>query len=293
MDEPANDPVPPPPNDAVPAEWRDPHLPTVFAKWHPSLVALQRATIEAVIAAAGVQPGFAVVDVGCGSGIPALALAEVVGPAGRVAATDPSPVFVAAVAANARRLGLANLNAVEASAAGLPFAPATFDAATCHMGAMFFADAGAGLARIRAVLRPGGRAAFVAWGGDVGNAFFASFWGAARPHLPLDPTTDGGAAPEPDAPGPMRYAAPGSLSGALRAAGYRDIHEETRTVDLVWPGPAETLRDFWLELTRLEAKVPPDRREAFRADVLASLRRHAEGDAIRLPAPVVVATGRA
>ena len=47
---------------------------------------------------------------------------------------------------------------VAASAASLPFADNTFDAAVCRFGAMFFPDTNAALWEIRRVLRPGGRA---------------------------------------------------------------------------------------------------------------------------------------
>lgn len=279
------------PPAGVTAEWLDPHLPSVFSRWHAFHARLMEATNAAVIAEAAVAPGFAVLDVGCGSGFPALALADAVGPAGSVMATDPSPVFVAATRENAARLGLANLEAVRAEAADLPFAAGSFDAATCHMVAMFFADPRAALEGIRRVLRPGRRAAFVAWGPEAENAMFGSFWGAARPHLPPPDAT----APPPaaGAPGPGRFAAPGSLGAALHGAGFADVREEARRVDLVWPGPPESLRRFWLELTRLEDRLPVDRLEGLRADVLAAFRRHAEGEAVRLPATVVVASGRA
>src|SRR5215213_4922542 len=117
---------------------------------------MQQPTAQAVIGAAHVQPGDEVLDIGCGSGIPSLAVAEAVGPMGHVIATDPSPIFVAAVKKNAADLGLTNLTAIETSAAALPFAPASFDAATCHFAVMFFPDVTAGLSRIREVLRPGG-----------------------------------------------------------------------------------------------------------------------------------------
>lgn len=282
--------------DEVLGEWLGPHLPTVFARWHPFVIELQRSSAAAVIVAAGIRPGGAVLDVGCGSGIPSLALAEAVGPAGRVTATDPSPVFVAAVEENARQLGLTNMEAVQACAAALPVAPNCFDAATCHMGVMFFPDIRAGLRRIREVLRPNGRAAFAAWGVESDNAFFGSFWNAARPHLPPEPppaTTAPAPVWVPGPPGPTRFAVPGSLAAALGAAGYEDVREESRTVDLVWPGAAETLRAFWLELTRIEDRMPSDRKGTFLADVLAALRRHADGDTVRFSATIVLASGRA
>lgn len=275
--------------DDVVAEWIDPHLPTVFSRWHDAIAALQRASIDAVIAAARVTTGDRVLDVGCGSGIPSLALAKRVGPEGQVIATDPSAVFVAAVRDNARRLGLANLDALQASAAALPFPPESFNAATSHMSVMFFPNVAAGLARIRETLKPGGCAAFVAWGPAAENELFGTFWGAARPYLPPDATAE----PPPDVPAPMRFAEPGTLSDALRGAGFMDVLEETRTVELVWPGRTETLCDFWFELTRLDDKLSPGSRDACRADVRDAYRRFDRDDALHLDAAVVVASGQA
>src|SRR6188768_415006 len=99
-------------SDQVVEEWLDPHLPTVFASRHEFIVKSQRATSEAVITAAGIKSGFNVIDIGCGSGIPSLQVADLVGPSGHVTATDPSPVFVAAILENASKLGLTNLTAV-------------------------------------------------------------------------------------------------------------------------------------------------------------------------------------
>ena len=65
--------------DDVTAEWRDDHLPSFFARWHRQNEALLQETTAAIIAEAAVAPGFTVLDVACGSGIPALEIARVVG----------------------------------------------------------------------------------------------------------------------------------------------------------------------------------------------------------------------
>ena len=149
-------------------EWLEGYLATVFSRWHPPVAHLLQPTSDAIIAAAEIEPGNAVLDVGSGSGVPALGVAALVHPGGRVLATDPSPIFLAALAENVRTAGLGNVKVVEASAEGLPFEPATFDAATCHMGVMFFPDVRAPIfrpthqrpARLRAPHRtPRGRTA--------------------------------------------------------------------------------------------------------------------------------------
>lgn len=281
--------------DEVTAEWQDAHLPSVFARWHRHLEPAQAETVRAIIEAAGVEPGFAVLDIGCGSGIPSLELARVVGPAGSVMATDPSPVSVAAVEENARALGLTNLTAVQAPAASLPFPPASFDAATCHFGVMFFPDVLAGLGRIRTVLRPGRRAAFVAWGPEAENTLFGSFFSAAGPYLPEPdgPPAEPAGETSFGEPGPMRFARPGTLGRALTAAGFADVREESRSFRLAWPGSVESLKAFWFDMTRLPERLPADRLADLDRDVGAALGRFAGGDAIAFTATIVVASGRA
>src|SRR5919202_1119356 len=54
----------------------------------------RRATFQRLIAAAGVQPGQRVLDVGCGTGYFAGLLASVVGPSGMVIGIDPSKAMI-------------------------------------------------------------------------------------------------------------------------------------------------------------------------------------------------------
>src|SRR3954463_8883945 len=89
--------------DDVTAEWRDEHLPSFFARWHRQNEALLQETTAAIMAEAAIAPGFTVLDVASGSGIPALEIARVVGPTGSVTATDPSPILIAALEENARQ----------------------------------------------------------------------------------------------------------------------------------------------------------------------------------------------
>lgn len=272
------------------AEWVEPHLPTVFSRWHQSLASAFAPVSAATIAAAGIESGMTVLDIGSGSGIPALTIAERVGPTGEVIATDPSPVFIAALEANARAVGTTHLRTEQLGVDDLGCFERRFDAATCQFGAMFFLELDGGLRQIRQALRSGGRAAFAAWGPAPENALFTSFWGAAQPYLPPAPPAP---PPTADTPAPMRFAGSGSLSAALWGAGFAEVEEDLLHFDLVWPEPAERLLAFWLDLSGVETRIPTDRQAAFRGDALASIRRYAEGETVRLPAAVVLAAGQA
>jgi ubiquinone/menaquinone biosynthesis C-methylase UbiE len=90
----------------------------------------QRQMREAYLADVGFPAGARVVEVGCGPGPVARALASRPGIA-QVVGVDPSPIFIA----KARRLGrdLANLRFVEGDAAALPLDDRSHD--TCQMRA--------------------------------------------------------------------------------------------------------------------------------------------------------------
>jgi SAM-dependent methyltransferase len=276
----------------VPKEWAEDHHATIFSRWHPFLAPQLRESEALVITESGAAAGDMVMDVACGAGVPTLRLAETVGRDGRVVAVDPSPVFLAAAAENARARGLANIEFIQSSAATLPFESQTFDAATCHFGVMFFTDLNAGLTRIREVLKPGARAAFVAWGPDEDNELFGAFWSAARPYFPPPPAPDP-AIPEADIPKPNRFAPAGSLSRALAQAGYQDVRERSEQINLVWPGHASSCFDFWRQLTKADEQVPSERRAALEENVLAALGQYAERDTLHFRANVVVASGAA
>ncbi len=103
-------------------------------------------------------PGGRALDVACGTGNLALALARRVGGGGEVVGLD----FSTAMLAEARRKeaaldGAAGVRFEEGDALSLPYPDASFHAATVGFGARNFAHLGRGLAEMARVVRPGGR----------------------------------------------------------------------------------------------------------------------------------------
>ena len=282
-------PDPAPATAGVTDEWLHSDLPAVFAGAYRWLAPAQRDISAALIAAADIRPGFRVLDIATGSGIPALDVARHVGPDGHVSATDPAPVCVEAVAANAREAGLTNVDAVRCSAAGLPFPADSFDAVTCSMGVMFFEDMPASLAGIRRVLKPGKRAAFAAWGPLEENTMIGTMRAVAARHLPPPPPIAG----DPkDVTFPMRFAQAGTLSAVLRTAGFEDVQEERPVLSPVWPDTPESQAAFWLRLLEASGPIAPDVRETLAADFVEALEPISREDGIHFSARIVIASGR-
>lgn len=108
--------------------------------------------------AVGLVPGRQVLDVGCGTGTLAVALAKCVGPSGWAAGVDASPEMIAAAKAKAVRAKI-DVHFEVAAAQQLPFPDAMFDAVTTSLTIHHVPEADRLLAvrELLRVLRPGGQ----------------------------------------------------------------------------------------------------------------------------------------
>lgn len=110
---------------------------------------------------AGFGPGARLLDLGCGPGFAALELARRVGAGGRVNAVDESARFIAALDAEAQRLGIEQLAARVERVEELRLEPAALDGAFVRWLFCFLADPAPVIDRVVRGLRPGGR--LVVW----------------------------------------------------------------------------------------------------------------------------------
>lgn len=264
--------------------------PTVAAwkRWHAKIAIQQREVTGALVAAARIAHGQRVLDLATGTGEPALTIARVVGNSGRVVGTDVSEGMIHVARENAQNAGLENITFAACDAERLPFEDASFDAVTSRMGVMFFIDVARVLAEVHRVLRPGGRAAFAAWGPwSETTMFSACLEPFARRATPPDPP--------PGAPHPQRFATPGTLSQALRAAGFKDVAEETRVFSTPWAGPPEEQWSAFCDLVSppyVDDMPEPEKSHAT-AEAMTTLRSLYDGEAVQTRAAIVIASARA
>ena len=118
-----------------------------------------RAEYEDALRFVGIEPGWTVLDAGCGSGGYIPLLGELVEPTGRVAALDLAPENVAQVERLVREGHCAaSVDARVGSALDLPFAAATFDCVWCANVAQYLTEAEFTrvMGEFRRVTKPGG-----------------------------------------------------------------------------------------------------------------------------------------
>lgn len=103
-----------------------------------------------------VNPGAAVLDVGCGAGEVSIELARLAGPEGRACAVDVSEAMIAAARAAAEKAGV-SIDLRVASAYSLPFPDANFDVVRAERVFQHLDDPARALAEMLRVTRRGGR----------------------------------------------------------------------------------------------------------------------------------------
>src|SRR6266403_4188308 len=270
-------------------EWTGERTVAAWRKWHAQIAAFTRGATEAILEAAHLRPGMRVLDLACGVGDPALSIAAEVAPSGRVTATDLGPGMMSLAEELARKKGLANIDFREADAESLPFGDASFDVLTCRFGIMFFPDLGKALRECLRVLKPGGRAAFVAWGKKE-QPFFSTTAGIILKRVPVPPPP-----PDPDGPSLFMFGERDRLRRALQAASFNNVHEEDRIIAGRWPSSVE---EYWEQFSEVAApfrplieQLTPEKMAVAKSEIFAELKRFWDGKELNMPLEIVIGTG--
>ncbi len=127
--------------------------PATFAPLLTSRLRLSYRRPKALARWAGIRPGWRVLDLGCGNGAFAPALAQV---AGRVFALDVQPAMIARLRRRLPPAARARVHPLVASAFHLPFPTAAFDAVVMVSTLPMLRDVGLALREVRRALKPNG-----------------------------------------------------------------------------------------------------------------------------------------
>ena len=164
-----------------------------------------------------------ILDVGCGFGDTAIAMAGRVSPFGRVVGVDCCEAFLD-IARNRPEKDFAPNARFLACDAERDLGEGEYDFVFSRFGTMFFNNPVAGLRSMRRALKPGGRIAHIVWRKRDDNPWLIAARDVVRQILPP---------PGPDAltcgPGPYSMADEETTRAQMEAAGFTDI--EFRRID--------------------------------------------------------------
>jgi len=230
----------------------------------------------------------AVLDIATGPGEPALTIAALVGPEGKVFGIDPVVEMIEAARRAADRLGFSNTRFDVASVGGLPFPEDTFDAVTSRFGVMFFPSPVDAVREMLRVLKPGRRVALAVWHLAERNPFHYTLSRVIEQHVPSPP-------PAPDAPDAFRFADPGKLRDVLAEAGAADPSERLLHFTVQAPISAE---DFWSlrcemseKLREKAARLSGEQLTQVKRQALEALRAYSTNGGMNFPAEVLIVSG--
>ncbi len=257
-----------PPAPPAPDAWDGERV----ARWLRQSEGLERqlaAVSDVLFAAAALQPGEAVLDVGCGTGPTTRQAARAVGVDGRVTGLDVSAAMLDAAATVPSGDGTAAIRWVVADAVTWESGAATHDVVVSRFGVMFFSDPPAAFAHLAEATRPGGRLALAVWAHRDESELFAlplhAVLGVRRAHGLDDPSD------LPDDGGPFSLGDPPRTTALLEASGWADVAVATHDLALPFGGglapaaAAEAAADFGPTRLALEGLADEVRAEALAA----------------------------
>jgi ubiquinone/menaquinone biosynthesis C-methylase UbiE len=243
---------------------------------------------QALVEDAKITSGQFVLDVATGPGEPALSIAGLVGPEGKVLGVDPVPEMVEAARREANRRGLQNANFEVAFAGKLPFPANTFEAVVSRFGVMFFPSPVDSVREMLRVIKPGGRISMAVWHFAERNPFHYVLSQVMERYVDSPP-------PAPDSLEPFRFAAPGKLLAILSEAGAVATSERLLRFDVRAPISVE---DYWAirsEMSdKLRAKLAMLSKEQLaelKREVLEALAAYYADGVMSFPAEVLIVSG--
>ena len=249
--------------------------------------ALLAPVAELLLERAAPRAGESVLDIGCGWGGTAFALARRVAPGGRVLGVDVSELMLA----RARELAPPELPVAFAlgDATVYPFEPGKADLLFSRFGVMFFADPARSFANMRKGLRSRGRAVFACWREPRHNPWLMLPLQEAYRHVPRLPETG------PEDPGAFSFAAESRVRDILGHAGFAAVNLEpvALTLDIAIDGGLDaavaTASGIGPTSRALEGQPQALQAAALRS-IRAGLAKYQAGNRVPLPGAIWIVT---
>jgi ubiquinone/menaquinone biosynthesis C-methylase UbiE len=240
---------------------------------------------NALVEDALIGSGDSVLDIATGPGEPALSIASLVGPEGKVFGIDPVLEMVDAARREGDRLRVRNAQFEIGPADHLPFPADTFDAVVSRFGVMFFASPVDAVREMLRVLKPGGRLAFAVWHLAEQNPFFYTLSRVIDRYVNSPP-------PAPDALDAFRFARPGLLRDVVGEAGTLVPSERMLQFTIEVPVSAE---DFWTlrfemseTLREKVSKLSMEQLAEVKRQALEAFREYSRDHGMSFPAEVLI-----
>lgn len=261
---------------SAPATYEAFLVPAMFAPFADRLVELAR-----------VQPGSAVLDVACGTGVVSRAAARLAGTGGSVTGVDLGEPTLEIARSLVVEGAAAPITYLQSDAGSLKVADAAFDIVLCQQGLQFFPDRPGALSEMHRALRSAGNVAVATWT-DIEHSPFAVTAESLASHIGHDAGQM--------LRSPFALSDGDELKRLLRAAGFDDVVTSQETIECIWSSHPD-----WARLAisagpvaQIFAAAPSEARRAVSTEVAERLAPYATADGrLRMTMTTNIAVGRA
>lgn len=237
---------------------------------------------------ARLRAGLRVLDLGSGTGYPALLTAQTVGTSGGVIGIDLAEQMLEAATRKAAVLKLSNVTFRTGDVTTLPFEAASFDAVISRFCLMFLPEIPKAVAEIARVLKRDTWVAAAVWSAPDKNPYLKIPIDIIKQFIEIPP-------PDPSAPGIFRLAKSGELAGMLQQAGFADISDDEFLGDVRFPSTDNyfsSLMDIAAPIQNLWTKLSPVQQKDARQRILDATEQYRKGSIVALPIAVRMVTAR-
>jgi ubiquinone/menaquinone biosynthesis C-methylase UbiE len=234
------------------------------------------------------KPGYRVLDVACGPGIPSLMVSPLVEPGGTVTGIDLAPGMIELALLKAEERVLNNVSFQEADGESLPFPDEFFDVVLCNHGLVHMTNRERALSEMFRVLKKGrGTLALSVWSTPDKALTLALVAKAIRDLWP--------AAVIPGAPMWFDFGPEGALSKTLTDIGFLAPGVMRHTLALA----AASGEEYWEcvlgisgRLQMLLKNIPPETATAIKMHVIGAVENFRSEGQIRVPCEEVIAVAK-
>jgi len=266
-------------------QWQD--AAEAWHRWGPTIRSWLGPATERMLDLARVGQGDRVLDVAAGAGDQTLAIAERVGPGGRVLATDISPAILEYAAGEARTRGLGQVATRVVDGENLELGAERFDVVLSRVGLIYFPDQEKALRGMHRALVPGGRVVALVYGAAENNAFFSVPISIIRRRAALGP-------PLPGQPGPFSLSSREAVVRLFEAAGFAQVGFELVKAPVRLPSAQECLafeRESFGALHQMLSGLDESGKRDAWDEVAEALRKFEGPDGFEGPCEMAIAIG--
>jgi SAM-dependent methyltransferase len=193
-------------------------LASTWVEIEPHLERTSRSPGQWVMDRLDLEPGQAVVDLGCGTGPTTIELGRRVGVDGSVLGVDIAAEMLVRARQRATEEGVSNVSFLHADVQSHDLGTGAYDRAFSRFGVMFYADPVAAFSNVHNALKPGGLLGFVSWQDVMANE-----WMLVPGMAVMSVTGTVPSMPEPGQPGPFSLSDAQRIQEVLSSAGFADV----------------------------------------------------------------------